>query len=146
MIPFGIGAHSRPLAVFEIPMQLPCLRSSDFPCLQCPENSLSSAVPIKGGPVKVTGPNRNIEMSESTINVADFKAHENDTGSADYQVALLTQRITHLTEHLSLHKKDNSSRRGLLKLVAQRRKLLDYVKANSEERYQKLLQGLNLRK
>lgn len=85
-------------------------------------------------------------MSESTINVAEFKAHETDTGSADYQVALLTQRIVHLTSHLSRHKKDNSSRRGLLKLVAQRRKLLDYVKANSEERYQKLLTGLNLRK
>lgn len=85
-------------------------------------------------------------MSESTINVADFKAHENDTGSADYQVALLTRRISHLTEHLAQHRKDSSSRRGLLKLVAQRRKLLDYVRANSEERYQKLLQGLNLRK
>lgn len=85
-------------------------------------------------------------MSESTINVADFKAHENDTGSADYQVALLTERILHLTAHLGSHKKDNSSRRGLLKLVSQRRKLLDYVKANSEERYQKLLKGLNLRK
>ncbi|QJE98119.1 30S ribosomal protein S15 [Luteolibacter luteus] len=85
-------------------------------------------------------------MSESTINLADFKIHETDTGSADYQVALMTQRIVHLTAHLQLHKKDTSSRRGLLKLVAQRRKLLDYVKANSEERYQKLLQGLNLRK
>jgi small subunit ribosomal protein S15 len=86
-------------------------------------------------------------MSESTsINLADFKIHDTDTGSADYQVALMTQRIVHLTNHLALHKKDTSSRRGLLKLVAQRRKLLDYVKANSEERYQKLLQGLNLRK
>lgn len=87
-----------------------------------------------------------IKMSESTINLADYKIHETDTGSADYQVALMTQRIVHLTSHLQLHKKDTSSRRGLLKLVAQRRKLLDYVKANSEERYQKLLQGLNLRK
>jgi small subunit ribosomal protein S15 len=86
-------------------------------------------------------------MSESTsINPADFKIHDTDTGSADYQVALMTRRIVHLTNHLALHKKDTSSRRGLLKLVAQRRKLLDYVKAHSEERYQKLLQGLNLRK
>jgi small subunit ribosomal protein S15 len=86
-------------------------------------------------------------MSESTtINLADFKIHDTDTGSADYQVALMSQRILHLTSHLGVHKKDTSSRRGLLKLVAQRRKLLDYVKANSEERYQKLLQGLNLRK
>jgi small subunit ribosomal protein S15 len=89
---------------------------------------------------------QNIQMSEKTINAADFKAHEGDTGSADYQVALLTERILHLTAHLQLHKKDNSSRRGLLRLVAQRRKLLDYVKANSEERYQKLLRGLNLRR
>ena len=86
------------------------------------------------------------KMSESTINLADYKIHETDTGSADYQVALMTQRIVHLTSHLQLHKKDTSSRRGLLKLVAQRRKLLDYVKANSEERYQKLLAGLSLRK
>ena len=85
-------------------------------------------------------------MSESTINPADFKAHDTDTGSADYQVALLSKRILHLTAHLGEHKKDTSSRRGLLKLVAQRRKLLDYVKAHSEERYQKLLAGLNLRK
>ncbi|MEM1082632.1 MAG: 30S ribosomal protein S15 [Verrucomicrobiota bacterium] len=85
-------------------------------------------------------------MSESTINPADFKVHETDTGSADYQVALLSKRIQHLTEHLGTHKKDVSSRRGLLKLVAQRRKLLDYLKANSEERYQKLIKGLNLRR
>ncbi|BCX46361.1 30S ribosomal protein S15 [Haloferula helveola] len=85
-------------------------------------------------------------MSESTINPADFKVHETDTGSADYQVALLTKRIKHLTEHLGEHKKDNSSRRGLLKLVAQRRKLLDYLKAHSEERYQNLIKGLGLRR
>lgn len=85
-------------------------------------------------------------MSKTTINPADFKVHETDTGSADFQVAKLTQRIQHLTDHLSVHEKDISSRRGLLKLVAQRRKLLDYLKANSEERYQKLIQGLGLRR
>lgn len=85
-------------------------------------------------------------MSESTINPADYKVHETDTGSSDYQVALLTKRIKHLTEHLSKHKKDTSSRRGLLKLVAQRRKLLDYTRGVSEERYQKLIQGLGLRR
>ena len=116
------------------------------PCLQCPENRVSSAVPTKGGPAKVAGSNRLHSMSESTIHLADYKIHDTDTGSADYQVALMTQRIVHLTAHLQLHKKDTSSRRGLLKLVAQRRKLLEYVKANSEELYQKLLAGLNLRK
>jgi small subunit ribosomal protein S15 len=85
-------------------------------------------------------------MSESTINPADYKVHETDTGSADYQIALMTKRIVHLTDHLATHKKDNSSRRGLLKLVAQRRKLLDYLKAKDEERYKALLKGLNLRR
>ena len=85
-------------------------------------------------------------MSESTINPADYKIHETDTGSADYQVAVLSKRILHLTAHLGLNKKDTSSRRGLLKLVAQRRKLLDYTRRNSEERYQKLIKGLNLRR
>ena len=114
--------------------------------LQIGEKPLFSAVPTKGGPVKVTGPNQKTEMSESTINPADYKVHETDTGSADYQIALLTKRIKHLTEHLGTHKKDASSRRGLLKLVAQRRKLLDYLKGVSEERYQKLIQGLGLRR
>jgi small subunit ribosomal protein S15 len=85
-------------------------------------------------------------MSENAINLKDYQLHEGDTGSAPYQVALLTQRIHHLTEHLIIHKKDFSSRRGLLKLVSQRRKLLDYIKANSEERYQQVIQGLGLRR
>lgn len=103
--------------------------------------------PDQGQTGQVGGTEKTTKMSESTnINLADFKIHDTDTGSADYQVALMTQRIVHLTAHLQHHKKDTSSRRGLLKLVAQRRKLLDYVRANSEERYQKLLAGLSLRK
>ncbi len=85
-------------------------------------------------------------MDKTTINTADFKVHENDTGSSDYQVAVLTKRIALLTEHLGIHKKDTSSRRGLLKLVAQRRKLLDYTRGCSEERYQKLIKELDLRR
>jgi small subunit ribosomal protein S15 len=85
-------------------------------------------------------------MSENTVNLNDYKQHEKDTGSADYQIALMTQRIAHLTQHLGTHVKDNSSRRGLLKLVAQRRKLLNYVKDHSEERYQKIITGLGLRR
>lgn len=80
------------------------------------------------------------------INPKDFQRHDNDTGSAEYQVALLTQRIKHLTDHMGQHKKDFSSRRGLLRLVAQRRKLLDYLKGQSEERYQTLIKGLGLRR
>jgi small subunit ribosomal protein S15 len=85
-------------------------------------------------------------MSDNAINLKDYQLHEGDTGSAPYQVALLTQRIQHLTDHLNLHKKDFSSRRGLLKLVSQRRKLLDYIKSGSEERYQQVIQGLGLRR
>jgi small subunit ribosomal protein S15 len=80
------------------------------------------------------------------INLKDYQLHEGDTGSAPYQVALLTARIFHLTDHLNIHKKDFSSRRGLLTLVSQRRKLLDYIKKGSDERYQQVIQGLGLRR
>jgi small subunit ribosomal protein S15 len=72
--------------------------------------------------------------------------HDKDTGSADVQVARLTERINLLTEHLKGNAKDHSSRRGLLKMVARRRSLLDYLKDTAEERYTKLLESLNLRK
>lgn len=75
-----------------------------------------------------------------------LRLHEKDTGSSDVQIALLTQRINELTEHLKVHKKDHSSRRGLLKLVANRRSLLDYLKGRSSDRYQKVLTQLGLRK
>ena len=78
--------------------------------------------------------------------VSSVALHENDTGSADVQVARLTERINLLTEHLKGNAKDHSSRRGLLKMVARRRSLLDYLKDTAEERYTKLLEGLNLRK
>ena len=85
-------------------------------------------------------------MSANTIDLKEYQLHEGDTGSADYQVALLTQRIVHLTQHLGSHSKDFSSRRGLLRMVSRRRKLLDYIKAQSEERYQKVIAGLGLRR
>jgi small subunit ribosomal protein S15 len=85
-------------------------------------------------------------MSENTIELKDFQLHDKDTGSADYQAALLTTRILHLTDHLLTHKKDFASRRGLLKLVARRRKLLDFLKRDSEERYQKTIAALGLRR
>jgi small subunit ribosomal protein S15 len=80
------------------------------------------------------------------INLADYKINDNDTGSADFQIALMTQRIKHLTDHMDDHKKDFASRRGLLRLVARRRKLLDYLKRKDEARYKKVLAGLGLRK
>jgi len=85
-------------------------------------------------------------MSEVATEPKEFKLHETDTGSADVQVARLSERIHHLTEHLGEHKKDVSSRRGLLMLVARRRKLLDYLARTDNERYQNLLKGLGLRR
>lgn len=81
-----------------------------------------------------------------TLDIKEFQLHEKDTGSADVQVALLTQRITQLTEHLKTNAKDHSSRRGLLKMVAQRRSLLDYLSRSESDRYKKLIDKLNLRK
>lgn len=80
------------------------------------------------------------------VDPTPYKQHDNDTGSADFQIAVLTGRIRELTEHLKSHNKDHSSRRGLLKMVAKRRKLLDYLRAQSEERYQACLKGLALRR
>lgn len=76
----------------------------------------------------------------------DFKVHEKDTGSPEVQVALLTERINELTKHLQGHVKDQSSRRGLLKLVGDRRRLLDYLNGVNAQRYQKLVERLKLRK
>jgi small subunit ribosomal protein S15 len=78
--------------------------------------------------------------------IKEFGAKEGDTGSPEVQVAILTERITNLTEHFKTHKKDNHSRRGLLKMVSQRRKLLDYVKAREEDRYKALIQRLGIRR
>mgnify|MGYP001574252113 CR=1 FL=1 len=78
--------------------------------------------------------------------IADFRRHDRDTGSADVQVALLTQRINQLTEHLQQHKKDHSSRRGLLMLVGQRRRLLDYLNVTDSARYVAVTKRLKLRK
>ena len=78
--------------------------------------------------------------------VTKFKISEHDTGSSPVQVALLTDRIQYLTEHLKVQKKDFASRRGLFKLVGQRKSLLNYIKKNDVEEYQKLIERLNLRK
>ena len=76
----------------------------------------------------------------------DYATKEGDTGSPEVQVAILSSRISTLTEHFKTHKKDNHGRRGLLKMVAQRRKLLDYLKAKDQERYATLIQRLGLRR
>lgn len=78
--------------------------------------------------------------------VTEFRTHDTDTGSPEVQVALLSKRITELTEHFKTHKKDNHSRRGLLKMVSQRRSLLDYLKRTDIERYHQVVSRLGLRR
>lgn len=88
--------------------------------------------------------------NKATLNTAatigEYRLHDSDTGSPEVQIALLSERINHLTEHLKFHKKDHHSRRGLLMLVGRRRRLLDYVKANDVERYRGLIARLGLRR
>ena len=78
--------------------------------------------------------------------IQEHALHKGDTGSPEVQIALLSGRITYLTEHFKVHKKDHHSRRGLLKLVAHRRKLLDYLKKNNIERYKSIIKKLGIRK
>ncbi len=89
-------------------------------------------------------------MSVSTIRkqetIGKFKQHASDTGSPEVQVALLSERIAHLTEHLKSNHKDHHSRRGLLKMVSQRRKMLDYLKRKNADSYRSLIERLGLRK
>jgi len=89
-----------------------------------------------------------VPLDKETKNaiLQEFRIHETDTGSAEVQIAFLTQRIFSITEHLKVHKKDHHSRRGLLQLVGRRRRLLDYIKKKDVNRYRKLIKVLNLRK
>jgi small subunit ribosomal protein S15 len=84
------------------------------------------------------------ERKQEIIN--QFKTHEGDTGSPEVQIALLSERITYLTEHFRTHKKDHHSRRGLLKIVGQRRRLLDYLKKKDVERYRTIIKELGIRR
>jgi len=84
------------------------------------------------------------DVNREVIN--KFRLHENDSGSPEVQIALLTERINQLTKHFQVHKKDFSSRRGLLKLVGRRRKLLDYLKKHRIDKYRMIIKELNLRK
>lgn len=85
-----------------------------------------------------------MDLKSNTIE--DFRIHDRDTGSADVQIALLTKRINELTEHLQKHRKDHASRRGLLMMVSQRRRLLDYLHLTDNSRYVAVTKKLNLRK
>ena len=87
-----------------------------------------------------------LEAEKKQEIIRNFGTHENDTGSSEVQIALLSHRITYLTEHFKTHKKDHHSRRGLLKLVGQRRRLLNYLKSKSVDRYRTVIQALGIRK
>ena len=85
-------------------------------------------------------------MPNKVETIENNRIHKTDTGSPEVQVALMTERITHLTEHLKMHKKDHHSRRGLLMIVGRRRRMLDYVKGIDIERYRKIVADLGLRR
>lgn len=85
-------------------------------------------------------------MAKKQDTIAANKTHDSDTGSPEVQIALMTERITHLTEHLKTHKKDHHSRRGLLMIVGRRRRMLDYVKRIDVERYRKIVADQGLRR
>ncbi len=87
-----------------------------------------------------------LRKEEKQAVIAEYKTHESDTGSPEVQIAILTKRINELNEHLKVHKKDNHSRRGLLKMVGQRRGLLDYLAKIDIERYRSIVARLGLRK
>ena len=87
-----------------------------------------------------------LQKDEKTVIIGEYQTHEGDTGSAEVQVALLTARINQLTEHLKLHKKDHHSRRGLLMMVGQRRRLLNYLSKTDIERYRSVVSRLGLRR
>ena len=85
-------------------------------------------------------------MPDKQATIAEYRLHETDTGSPEVQIAILSERITHLTEHLKVHKGDHHTRRGLLKLIGRRLRLLDYVKNNDVERYRDIIGRLGLRR
>ncbi len=85
-------------------------------------------------------------MPDKSATIAEYKLHETDTGSPEVQIAILTERINHLTEHLKVHKGDHHTRRGLMKLIGQRRRLLRYVRENDVERYRGIIARLGLRR
>ena len=85
-------------------------------------------------------------MAEKQQIIKDYQTHDTDTGSPEVQVAILTSRISHLTEHLKVHKGDHHTRRGLMKLIGKRRRLLDYVQRDDVERYRALIGRLGIRR
>ena len=100
------------------------------------------------GPARLKEVNERMSLSKETKMevIGKFKLHEEDSGSPEVQIALLTEKIKYLTEHFKVHKRDHASRRGLLRMVGQRRRLLDYLKATKVDRYRSVLKELGLRR
>jgi small subunit ribosomal protein S15 len=116
------------------------------------ERTLATPVPFdtfpaprKRGNVKEVAP-VTLTPDRKRVVIEQFRVHESDSGSAEVQIALLTERIKYLTEHFKVHKRDHHSRRGLLRMVGQRRRLLDYLKATKVEKYRAVVKELGLRK
>jgi small subunit ribosomal protein S15 len=104
-------------------------------------------LPSGGGVLPATGrPAYGDNMADKQSTIAANRVHETDTGSPEVQIAILTERINQLTEHLRMHKKDHHSRRGLLMLVGRRRRMLDYVRSTDVERYRAIIAKLGLRR
>ncbi len=105
---------------------------------------VSRARRILDSPIRLKEPNA--FMPDKAATIAAYRTHETDTGSPEVQVAILSERIAHLTEHLKVHKGDHHTRRGLMKMIGRRRRLLDYVRDNNVERYRELIAKLGLRR
>jgi small subunit ribosomal protein S15 len=116
---------SDPPDVCHFHLRQPCVAQPDFPI---PPEGIAAFMPDKAA------------------TIAAYRTHENDTGSPEVQVAILSERIAHLTEHLKVHKGDHHTRRGLMKMIGRRRRLLDYVRDNDVERYRELIAKLGLRR
>jgi small subunit ribosomal protein S15 len=133
----------------RVEIRLPfCPESSYTPAsaaLRTPPRALLDDIPACAIPQAKETP-MSITVEEKARLIKEYATKENDTGSPEVQVAILSSRIATLTEHFKGHKKDNHSRRGLLMMVAQRRKLLDYLKKTNEERYSTLITRLGLRR
>jgi small subunit ribosomal protein S15 len=130
----AIGARRQSPLRRPVPCPTPL---DDIPAVAAEDRIIATL--SKGFPMSITP-----DVKEQLIK--DYATKEGDTGSPEVQVAILTSRITTLTEHFKFHKKDNHSRRGLLKMVSQRRKLLDYVKGKDQARYQSLIGRLGIRR
>lgn len=119
-------------------------------CGYIPHRNVTRLDDIPARPLRKTSQEKDTPMSLSAERkqalIKEYATKQDDTGSPEVQVAILSERITYLTEHFKTHVKDNHSRRGLLKMVSQRRSLLDYLKSKDEARYQKLIERLNIRR